>query len=102
MTASPIDEENVRAALRQVIDPEVGLNVVDLGLVYAIAIEGQVVRVDMALTSAACPLGPYLLDEATEAIRDIVPQGMEVDVRLVDDPPWTPDRMSDLARGVLE
>jgi metal-sulfur cluster biosynthetic enzyme len=75
-------------------DPEAGMNIVDLGLVYAIATEGGRVHVDMTMTSPACPVASYLVDEATAAVRDIAPEGTDVQVDLVWEPPWTPDRMS--------
>lgn len=92
------DEDAVRDALRQVDDPEAGMNVVDLGLVYAIEVAPGAVRVDMTMTTAACPMGDLIVDRAREAVAAIVPAGTDVDVRLVWDPPWTPERMSGVAR----
>ncbi len=91
-------EEAIRAALRGVIDPEVGMNVVDLGLVYAIEIAPQRVRVAMTMTTPACPMGSMITEDAREAIRDIAPEGADVVVELVWDPPWGPERMSENAR----
>ncbi|HEX6413335.1 MAG TPA: metal-sulfur cluster assembly factor [Burkholderiales bacterium] len=87
-------EEEVRAALRTVEDPEAGMSVLDLGLVYGIALESGRVRVDMTMTSPACPASEYIVDEAAAAIRAMAPEGTDVEVRLVWDPPWTPERMS--------
>lgn len=94
-----MDEQEVRQALQAVEDPEAGMSIVDLGLVYAIAIEPGRVRVQMTMTSPACPAGPYLQDEARAAVEAAAPAGTEVQVELVWDPPWTPERMSEQARG---
>lgn len=91
-------EAEVLQALRAVEDPEAGMSIVDLGLVYRVEISGERVAVDLTMTSPACPVAPQLVDEATAAIRAILPQAADVDVRLVWDPPWTPERMSPEAR----
>ena len=88
------DEDDVKAALKTVEDPEAGMSVLDLGLVYAIALEPGKVRVQMTMTSPACPASDYIVDEARAAIRAVAPEGTEVDVALVWEPPWTPERMS--------
>ena len=89
-----MNEDDVKAALRSVEDPEAGMSVLDLGLVYAIELEAGKVRIDMTMTSPACPAADYIVDEAAAAIRAIAPEGTDVDVRLVWEPPWTPERMS--------
>lgn len=94
-------EEQVREALRSVIDPEVGVNVVDLGLVFRIDIAGESVRVSLGVTSPACPLGPHLTGAAASAIRIFVPEARSVSVDLVLDPPWKPEMMSEEARRLL-
>ena len=94
-----MNEDDVRQALQSVEDPEAGMSVVDLGLVYAIALEPGRVRVEMTMTSPACPAAPYLVDEAAAAIRAIAPEGADVQVELVWEPPWTPERMSPEARA---
>ena len=94
-------EEEVRAALRSVIDPEVGMNVVDLGLVYGIEIAPDQVRVSMTMTTPACPMGSMITEDAREAIRDIAPEAAEVDVQLVWDPPWSPALMSRARQATL-
>jgi len=94
-----MDEAAVREALRSVADPEAGMNIVDLGLVYGIAISPGRVRVEMTVTSPACPVGPYLVDEAAAAIRAVAPEGTDVQVELVWEPPWTPERMSAQAQA---
>ena len=97
MTVMP-DEDAVRDALRQVDDPEAGMNIVDLGLVYAVEVAAEAVHVDMTMTSAACPMADLITERARIAIGAIVPVGTAVNVRLVWDPPWTPDRMTGFAR----
>ena len=96
--AAVCDDSAVRDALRQVQDPEAGMNIVDLGLVYAIEVGEGSVQVDLTMTTAACPMAELIVDQAHDAIVHAVPKETAVDVRLVWDPPWTPARMSDLAR----
>ena len=91
-------EARVREALRSVDDPEVGMNIVDLGLVYGIHIAPDRVRVELTMTTPACPLGELITDNARRAVGAALPQNVAVDVVLVWDPPWTPDRMSESAR----
>jgi metal-sulfur cluster biosynthetic enzyme len=94
-------ESDIREALRQVLDPEIGVNVVDLALVYRIEIDGARVRMAMTMTSPACPLADYLMDLVTSAIRDRVPDVADVDVVIAWEPPWDPDMMSDEGRRQL-
>lgn len=93
-----MDESEVEQALKTVDDPEAGMNIVELGLVYGIAVAPGTVHVAMTMTSPACPAASYLVDEAAAAIRDVAPDGVDVQVELVWDPPWTPDRMSTEAK----
>lgn len=93
-----IDEGLVRDALLGVVDPEAGMNIVDLGLVYGILAGPEGVQVQITMTSAACPMADMILDEVHAAIAGVVPASTPVDVELVWDPPWTPDRMSGFAR----
>ena len=90
--------EEILEALRAVQDPEAGMSIVDLGLVYAVERDARQIRVDMTLTSPSCPLGPYMVDEVTAAVRAVVPGVPDVQVNLVWDPAWTPERMSEEAR----
>ena len=101
----PIAEDKVREALKQVIDPELFVNIVDLGLIYEIKIdetdEGKSnVNVEMTMTSPACPAGPQLLGQSKDFVSRLEEVG-EVDVKLVMDPPWTPDRMTEDAKDQL-
>lgn len=91
-------EDTVRDALRSVIDPEAGLNIVDLGLVYGIAVTDAGVAVEITMTSAACPMAEMIVADAHAAVTTALPAGTPVAVDLVWDPPWTPERMSGLAR----
>lgn len=97
MTATP-DDEAIREALRQVEDPEAGMNIVDLGLVYLVEVAPGTVRVDLTMTTAACPMTDMIIGQARDAVATIVAADTAVDVRLVWDPPWTPDKMTGVAR----
>ena len=105
MTGSPRELElqradAVREALTAVIDPELGLDIVSLGLVYEVDVVGDRARVTYTLTSMGCPLGPVIEHDITEAALGA--DGVErVDTELTFDPPWSPDRMTEDARLVL-
>lgn len=90
--------DDVREALRSVIDPEIGTNVVDLGLVYGVDVRDDTVRVALTMTSSACPLGESIAAEAETAIRTRVPGARSVTVELVWNPPWEPSMMSATAK----
>jgi len=92
------DDDAVREALRQVDDPEAGMNIVDLGLVYGVDVTADAVRVDMTMTTAACPMTDMIVEQVRDVVAAIVPAGTSVDVQLVWDPPWTPDKMSGIAK----
>lgn len=94
-----MDEADVTEALKTVEDPEAGMNIVDLGLVYGITLQPGKVRVEMTMTSPACPVSSYLVDESAAAIRAVAPAGIDVQVELVWEPPWTPERMSPEAQS---
>jgi metal-sulfur cluster biosynthetic enzyme len=87
-------------ALRDVWDPELGLDVVSLGLVYDIRIERSAINIDMTLTTPGCPVSESLPAEAEAALRRALP-GFDVTVRVVWDPPWSPERMSNDALAAL-
>lgn len=98
--AQTLDEDTVRAALRRVKDPELNLNIVDLGLVYAIAVAGPKVSIDMSLTSPGCPSGPEIMTAAEQQIRSL--DGVEdVAVNLVWDPMWSPERIEPRIRAYM-
>ncbi|HET9080503.1 MAG TPA: iron-sulfur cluster assembly protein [Trebonia sp.] len=94
--------EVLRDLLRDVIDPEIGVNIVDLGLVYEVRLASDGVAViRMTLTTPGCPLGGYLTDSVNDALLG-VPGVAGIDVQIVWDPPWDPDEMmSDRAKGQL-
>lgn len=98
--AEPIGEDQVRLALRRVKDPEIGLNIVDLGLVYEILLDGADVTVEMSLTSPGCPAGPQILHDVEEQVRSVPGVGA-VAVNLVWSPPWTPERIEPRVRAYL-
>jgi len=92
------DDEAVREALRGVDDPEAGMNIVDLGLVYLVEVANDAIAIDLTMTTAACPMTDMIVDEVHAAVARIAPKGTRVDVQLVWDPPWTPDLMSGIAK----
>ena len=94
------DELAMLNALKQVVDPELFVNVVDLGLVYGIQEDDHKVLVDMTLTSPACPAGPQIIAQSKAAL-EALPGVAEATIKLVMSPPWTPDRMTDEARDQL-
>lgn len=98
--AQPELAEQVKEALRFVIDPELGYNIVDLGLVYAVALKGAAAHITMTTTTRGCPATSYLADGAREAAGS-VPAITSVEVELTYDPPWTPAMMSTDAKRHL-
>jgi metal-sulfur cluster biosynthetic enzyme len=100
MTTSALmpDDDAVREALRRVEDPEAGMNIVDLGLVYGIEVAADAVHVDLTMTTAACPMADMIIDEVRDVIVSIAPPHARVEVTLVWDPPWTPDKMTGIAK----
>lgn len=87
--------EEVKQALRTVVDPEIHLNIVDLGLVYGIEItENKNVKVDLTLTSPMCPYGPQIIAEVPKAVKDKLPEIEKTDVNLVWIPNWDPRTMA--------
>ena len=93
-------EEDVVEALREVEDPELGMDIVELGLMYDVAVDGPKVKVTHTLTSMGCPVGPMIQEGIYESVAR-VPGVEEVEVELTWDPPWTPDRMSEDAKFIL-
>ena len=94
-------EEQVRDALRHVVDPELGINIVDLGLVYDVDISDQgVVHIEYTLTTMGCPIGP-LIEHQMQSFLENLPGVSSVDAEMVLRPPWTPEMMSEEARAAL-
>lgn len=105
----PVSEDAVREALKQVIDPELFVNVIDLGLIYVVTVEEydaddgakkDRVKIEMTMTSPACPAGPQLVANAQKVVSALEGVG-DVEVKIVMVPPWTPDRMTEDARDQL-
>ena len=96
-----VNEEDLRDVLRGVMDPEVGMNIVDLGLVYGVAASAEGVQVQLTMTSAACPMTELIVDDVHARLAAALPPDTPVEVQLVWDPPWTPDRMSGVARAMF-
>ena len=94
-------DTDVRHALRDVVDPELGINIVDLGLVYGIDVAGGSVRITMTMTTPACPLRDYIQDLVESTVMSRFADVDKVTVDIVSDPPWTEDLMSDAARQQL-
>jgi metal-sulfur cluster biosynthetic enzyme len=97
---SDITVDRVKLALRRVKDPEINLNIVDLGLVYDIVVEGSDVRVDMSLTSPGCPSGPEIMGDAERELKTVDGIGTAT-INLVWSPPWTPERIEPRVRAYL-
>lgn len=98
----PLTEENVRQALKQVDDPELGINIIDLGLVYEIRIQDQRdVQIVMTLTTPFCPIGPTVKQQITRVLKQEVEGVGKVDVQLTFNPPWDKDMMSEEAKMEL-
>jgi metal-sulfur cluster biosynthetic enzyme len=95
-----VTKDDVVEALRGVEDPELGMDIVDLGLLYDVEIEGPKVVVKHSLTSMGCPAGP-MIQEDIHNVTAALPGVEEVEVELTWDPPWTPERMSDDAKFIL-
>jgi len=87
-------EDKIREALKDVIDPELGVSIVDLGLIYDVRYEGGVAEVEMTLTSPGCPLAPVIDKKIKDALKG-VSEVKELTVELVWDPPWSKDMMSE-------
>lgn len=94
------DELQLIDALKQVIDPELMVNIVDLGLVYDISQQDGTVHVDMTLTSPACPAGPQIMQQSKMVLEQL-DDVQEANIKLVMSPPWSPERMTDDARDQL-
>ncbi len=95
-----ISADQAKLVLRRVKDPELNLNIVDLGLIYDITVDGSVVRVDMSLTSPGCPSGPEIMGEAEQQLRTI-PGVSDVVMNLIWSPPWTPERIEPRVRAYM-
>ena len=98
--AETLTKEKVIDALKEVFDPEIPVNVVDLGLIYDVSLKDGDVAVNMTLTAAGCGMGPYIAQQAEWDISEV--DGVEdVSVELVFDPPWSPDRITEDGKKLL-
>ncbi len=100
MTTAVLSAETVRLALRQVKDPELDMNIVDLGLVYDVEVDDGQVRINMTLTSPGCPAGPMITNDIYKTVRAI--EGVkDVDIDIVWEPYWTPERIDPKIRAMM-
>ncbi|MBA3943629.1 MAG: metal-sulfur cluster assembly factor [Herpetosiphonaceae bacterium] len=101
-----VNEDMIRAALKNVVDPEIGLNVVDLGLIYGVDVanEGKSININMTLTTPACPAGPEIISQAKQevtSLRSVYPEIEDIKINLVWTPFWNPSLMSEDAKAEL-
>lgn len=99
-SSGSVSADQARLVLRRVKDPELNLNIVDLGLIYDVHVDGNNVRIDMSLTSPGCPSGPEIMGEAEEQLKSIPGIGA-VEMNLVWSPPWTPERIEPRVRAYM-
>lgn len=106
MNILPVSEptptpDAVRAILRRVVDPEIGINIVDLGLIYDIHSDASGLRIEMTMTSPACPMSDLVIADTQAALTESLPDSPPANIVLVWNPPWEPAMMSDKARSTL-
>ncbi len=100
VTTAVLSADTVRQALRQVKDPELDMNIVDLGLVYDVEVDGGLVRINMTLTSPGCPAGPMITNDIYKVVRAL--EGVQdVDIDIVWEPYWTPERIDPKIRALM-
>lgn len=98
--STPLTEDQVKLALRKVKDPELNLNILDLGLIYEIKLDGNDIAIDMSLTSPGCPSGPEIMQDAEQQLKAIPGVGA-VTMNLVWSPMWSPERIEPRVRAYL-
>ncbi len=99
-TGGAISADQARLVLRRVKDPDLNINIVDLGLVYEVHVNGSNVQVDISLTSPGCPSGPEIMGEAEQQLR-LIPGIGDVTMNLIWSPPWTPERIEPRVRAYM-
>jgi metal-sulfur cluster biosynthetic enzyme len=100
MTTATLTEETLRQALRTVKDPELNLSIIDLGLVYDVAVEDGAVHIRMTLTSPGCPAGPQIMNDIHKTLRPV--EGVkDVDIEIVWEPYWTPEQIDPKIRAMM-
>jgi metal-sulfur cluster biosynthetic enzyme len=90
------------AALTRVVDPEVAMSIVDVGLIYGVTVTDEKLHVRLTMTSAACPVADLIVDEVETELDRVAPQELLIEVELVWEPPWSADRMSERARRFMQ
>ena len=101
MEKAKVTKEEIIKKLKTVIDPELGVNIVELGLIYKIIINGENVKIKMTLTSMGCPMSSYFVENVKNAVKKV--KGIKkADIELTFDPPWTPKRLSKEAKAKLD
>ena len=100
VTGGTISADQARLVLRRVKDPDLNINIVDLGLVYEVHVNGSNVQVDISLTSPGCPSGPEIMGEAEQQLR-LIPGIGDVTMNLIWSPPWTPERIEPRVRAYM-
>ncbi len=98
LSISDLTPSSIRQVLSQIIDPEVGASIVDMGLIYDIRLSEDKVEIDMTMTSPACPMGEMILEDIDQTLDHYLPKGMFHMVNVVWDPPWDPSKMSPALR----
>jgi metal-sulfur cluster biosynthetic enzyme len=88
-------------ALTRVVDPEVALSIVDVGLIYGVSVTAERLHVLLTMTSAACPVADLIIEEIESELDRIAPPGMQIEVELTWEPPWSPERMSERSRRIM-
>ena len=96
-----ITEKDVRQKLEQVLDPELHISIVDLGLIYGIKIDGKKVKITMTLTTIGCPLSVTIEQDIKNTIQQLGVEDTDIDIELTFDPPWSMDKMSENAKALL-
>ena len=92
----------ISRALQRVVDPEVALSILDVGLVYAVTLTEDKAHVLMTMTSAACPVTDLIIDEVQAELDPVIPAHMKIEVEICWEPPWSPERMSPQARQLMQ
>jgi metal-sulfur cluster biosynthetic enzyme len=91
----------IMEALGRVVDPELAMSIVDIGLVYGVSLQGNELEVRLTMTSAACPVAGIIVGDLCDELAEVLPPSIAIETRLVWEPEWTPDRMTDRAREVM-
>ncbi len=97
-TSASTPKESILKLLKTIIDPETGINIVDMGLIYEVAPSEEGVFIKMGMTSAACPMGDLILADMNRALRTIYVTPNKIDIEVTFNPPWEPSMMSESAR----